>query len=75
MCINIEFSIYIIFTFQSQGTSKYGFPTKSSVPFTIHEDDTTTTQKASEKFSENNVENHKPLLLKNESKIIEPKVL
>lgn len=64
----------MIFTFQPQGTNKYGFPTKSSVPFTIHEDETITTHKASEKYSENNVENHNQLLLKNETKISEAKV-
>ncbi|XP_022178942.1 cyclin-A2 [Myzus persicae] len=58
-----------------QGTNKFGFPNKSSVPFTIHEDPQVNKKAAaSENLSRNNVENQKPLLLKNESNINEAKV-
>ncbi|XP_015374955.1 PREDICTED: cyclin-A2 [Diuraphis noxia] len=58
-----------------QGTNKFGFPIKSSVPFTIHEDpEVNKKAAASETVSRNNVENQKPLLLKNETNINEAKV-
>ncbi|XP_001942828.2 cyclin-A2 [Acyrthosiphon pisum] len=57
-----------------QGTNKFGFPIKSSVPFTIHEDPQLNKKAAaSENLSRNNVENQKPLLLKNETNISEAK--
>ncbi|CAH1724067.1 unnamed protein product [Aphis gossypii] len=57
-----------------QGSSKFGFTTKSSVPFTIHEDPQVFKKAAAcENLSKNNVENQKPPLLKNEANIIEAK--
>lgn len=44
------------------------------MPFTIHEDDQVATKKFSKRLSEKNVENQKPLLLKNEVKIYEAKI-
>lgn len=60
---------------QVQGTSKFGFTSKSSMPFKIHEDNSNSLKKVSAKLPEKNVENQKPLLLKNEEKINESKVL
>jgi len=46
------------------------------VPFTIHEDPQVNIKAAaSENLSRNNVENQKPLLLKNETNINEAKVI
>lgn len=53
-----------------QGPSKFGFTNKSSVPFTIHEDPQVFKKTAaSENLSRKNVENQKPLLLKNEANL------
>lgn len=60
----------MVFYFQPQVTSKFGFPTKSSVPFTIHEDDHAAFKKTNVNVSEKNVENQKPRLLQNETKVI-----
>jgi len=58
-----------------QGSSKFGFTNKSSVPFTIHEDPQVFKKAAAnENLSRNNVENQKPLLLKNEVNISQAKV-
>lgn len=59
----------MVFEFQPQVTSKFCFPTKSSVPFTIHEDDHAALKKINVNVPEKNVENQKPLLLQNEIKV------
>lgn len=59
----------MVFDFQPQVTSKFCFPTKSSVPFTIHEDDPVVLKKSIANVSEKNVENQKPPLLQNEIKV------
>ncbi|XP_025415048.1 cyclin-A2 [Sipha flava] len=60
---------------KTQGTNTFCFPTKSSIPFTIHEDDAVDFKKADEKLFDKNVENTKPAVLKNESKISESEVI
>lgn len=60
----------LTFVFQPQATSAFGFTTKSSVPFTIHEDDPAASKNPNnKKLSEKAVENQKPLV-KNEAKVI-----
>lgn len=45
------------------------------MPFTIHEDPQVNKKAVNENVSRNNVENQKPLLLKNETNISEAKVI